>query len=499
MSPDAPAWRRASIHFVLLVMALTCLFADAALSMASIWINSSVYHHGLFVAPISVWLILQRKDWREAEPAADALGAIAIVGAGLLWLLGSAASIALLGHVAFVVSIAGAVTAIFGRALALRWAFPIGFLFFMVPFGEEATPLLQAAASAAVAAMLDFSGVETTRDGFMLTTAAGRFEMAQSCAGLRFLMASAMISSLVAWLAFAGWRKRLAFIGAALAAAIVANWLRAYLIVLVATATDRKFGVGPEHVALGWAFYSLLIIGLIILARRMADHNSEAKVEPVLHAGAARSPAAIMMTALLGCALIVLYDDLVVSSRPDLNAPRQIPALLADGFRVTGQATDWQASADDADARSIASYASADAVVLTTATFFTQDRAGAEIAGANLRSADGVVWRRIAVAALPIETDGRSAAVSIETLQDPSGRQIDVATLYWLGDTTYRSAAAVKFAIAAAKLTGQRTPGGAIFVAAPHAENADPRAAIQSFFANFEGVAAWRERIGAHP
>lgn len=264
-------WLRAAIVFALLSATLGALFSDAALSMASIWFGSSAYHHCAIAAPISLFLILRRRDWRFSAPSADWLGAPFIAFAGALLLTSRASGVSIIGHVALVVALIGAVVAIFGRNLSQRWAFPLGFLFFMVPFGEEAIPLLQQTASAAVAAMLDLTGVETLRDGFILTTGAGSFEMARSCAGLRFLLAAAMISALVSHLAFSTLKKRAAFIAAALALAIAANWLRAYAIILAATASDRRFGIGPEHVALGWAFYSVLIIALIALARRMAD------------------------------------------------------------------------------------------------------------------------------------------------------------------------------------------------------------------------------------
>lgn len=262
---------RATLAFALLSASLIAIFHDAALSMASIWFGSSVYHHGAIVAPISLWLILRDPSWRVAAPAADWRG-VAIIAVALAALaIARAFDIAILGHAALTIAIIGAVVAIYGSGLARRWSFALAFLCFMVPFGEELTPALQHLTASAVAGLLNFAGVETARDGYMLTTASGRFEMAPSCAGLRFLLASAMLSALISHLAFRGWRKSGAFIAAALVAAVLANCLRAFLIVSLATATDLRIGVGPEHVALGWVLYAAMIAGLILLARRWAD------------------------------------------------------------------------------------------------------------------------------------------------------------------------------------------------------------------------------------
>lgn len=273
--------KRALGQFALLAAAVAVLFADAAASMASIWINSSAYHHGILVAPISFWLIVRSPEGLRTAPSADWLGARILAGACVLWLLSRASEISLIGHVALVVAFIGAVVAVYGRANASAWAFPLAFLFFMVPVGEEFIPLLQQWSSGAVTWMLKLSGVETLRDGFMLTTSAGRFEIARSCAGLRFILASAMISTLVAYLAFAGWRRRLCLIAAALAIALIANWLRAYFIILLATVTERRLGTGPEHVAIGWAFYVALIAFLVWHARRHADATPNVTIERV--------------------------------------------------------------------------------------------------------------------------------------------------------------------------------------------------------------------------
>ncbi len=480
----APDARRAKalLTLTLIVGAVAALFSDAAASMVRLWISSSVYHHGLLAAPIAVWLILRRCDWRELRPQGDWAGVLVIAAASFAWLIGRAASVDLFGHVALVAAIIGAVILVYGRALASRWAFPLLFLFFMVPFGEELTPALQRLTSAAAGIALNASGVETLRDGYMLTTSAGRFEVAPSCAGLRFLFASAMISSALSYLSFATIKTRFAFIAAALGAAILANWLRVYVIVLAATATDRRIGVGPEHVALGWAFYGALIAVLIAFARSKADANfMNLRVRAA--GGAGKTPDRLAMAAIAIAGLTALYDLAVVSADRAMQPPPALSPLLADGFHVVPALTDWEGATPLADRKLTTHYKSAAAAVSVSVAYFTHDRPGAEIAGADVSAADGARWRRIA------------SRGGVETLEDVSGLKIDVATAYWLGDRRYADRIALKRDIALARLVGRAEAGGVIFVAAPRDQNADTGAAIKSFLANAETPAQWRMRI----
>lgn len=492
-----PDWSRAGAGFGLLAIASIALFREPIQSMAAIWLTSSAYHHGLFVAPISMWLIFRRKDWRNASPGADNLGVLILAAACAMLLFGQAAGVDLISHASLVIAIIGCVVSAFGRALAARWAFPLAFLLFMVPFGEELTPALQGWASVVIAGALNLSGAETARDGFMLTTAAGRFEVAASCAGLRFLLASAMISSLAAYLAFADWRKRAAFIALALVAAIFANWLRAYLIVVAATLTDRRLGVGPEHVMLGWAFYSLLIVAMLGVARRFADRKPQNRVMRRAAEKSGRNPSHAPAFGMAMIAVTAVYASVAASAEKPATAPSFIPPLLAGGYAPVSNEDAWRAHAPNADRFAAYEHRSAKSAIRVSLAYFTHDRAGAEIAGAKTGAADGVNWRKTAISNETIRYDGADYRVAVETLEDEAGRKIDVATLYWLGDRVYSSPVALKIEVAARKLTGRPTEGGVFFVAASADANADPRAAIGRFFDTAEPFGAWRAAFNA--
>lgn len=254
--------------------ALAAFFVLAApeiADMARQWTWSSSYHHGWLAAPIALWLFHESGAWRGRAPEIDLLGAPPLGLAIALLLAGRAVDAELLGHVAVVAGVIGVGLLTLGRVIVGAGAFAFAFLIFMVPFGESLIPALQSASAAAVAFLLNASGIETSLDGLILTTSAGRFEMASSCAGLRFLLAAAMIASLAAHLAFTRLDRQLLFIAGALALAVGANWLRAYAIVAAATASDMRIGTGPEHVAFGWLLYGALIVALLLIARRLGD------------------------------------------------------------------------------------------------------------------------------------------------------------------------------------------------------------------------------------
>ena len=491
-APLNRAWVVSAVEFAILLLGLAAAFLGAVQSMAATWLTSSAYHHGIIVAPVATWLILRRRDWRYADPSRDWRGALVIGGATLLFLAGNAANVALVEQASFVLAVIGAVILCFGADLSRRWAFPLVFLFFMVPFGVEATPALQDLTSRVVACLLNLSGVATIRDGFILSTATGRFEIAESCSGLRFLLASAMISILFASTSFTRWSSRAAFIAAAIIGALIANWLRAYAVIVIATLSNRQFGVGADHVALGWAIYALLIVGLALFARPYVVSETSARA-----AKRQRTPGASVHVTLATMTVlsVIIVFNAADAKRADIAiSPNAVITPSADGFALSQPDTRWTPHVPNADALQSTVETSSDTTLTIGAAYFHYDRAGAEIAGSDVRAADGLVWRRIAVTREGFSVAGEPKTLMIETITNASGEKRSVASLYWLADRYYANPAALKFAAARARLAGKAPQGGALFISSDAASETERRRAIETYLARLSPVADWRPR-----
>ena len=480
------AWKRALIEFAALAVLIIVAFDGAAETMASQWLTSSSYHHGLVVAPIAVWLIVRRGDWNLVDPQRDLRGAILFLLAAAIFLFGRASSLSIVTHAAFVLALVGAVVTIFGGALARRWSFALAFLIFMIPAGAEAAPLLQQWTSFVAALLLNAAGVETLRDGFMLTTAAGRFEVAESCAGLRFLTASAMIASLLISLAFRRGASKAAFLAAAVGAAFLANWLRVFLVVAIATLSERRIGVGLDHVAFGWAIFVALMAGLILFARRYAFAAAlRAPTPRGSSASAWALPAAIATLA-----FTVAYDAIVISRAATIAAP-PAPTPIASGFDAVG-ADEWHVHAPFADALMSMRQRGPVGEVIVSHAFFVAERDGAEIAGADVRAADGEKWRRIAIRREAFNVAGAQKTVTVETIEDAAGEKLDVTHIYWIGARFHSNASAFKFDAGLHRLAGSATAGGAVFIAAKASADGALSPAIAAYLKALKPVADWR-------
>jgi EpsI family protein len=158
----------------------------------------------------------------------------------------------------------------------------------MVPAGEGLTPFLMEGTADATVWAVSASGVPVYREGlgFMLPT--GRWSVVEACSGLRYVIAAGVLSSLFAYLNFGRTRTRVVFIAAALAVALVANWIRAYLIVMIGHLSGMRLGVGDDHVWYGWAFFGLTMFVVFWMGARWKEPSEGSSALPTSAGGERR-------------------------------------------------------------------------------------------------------------------------------------------------------------------------------------------------------------------
>ncbi|HMC90925.1 MAG TPA: exosortase A, partial [Allosphingosinicella sp.] len=257
----ASGWRLHAGVLAALWGGLLLLFRQDASDIAGLWYGSSTFNHCLLIVPLIGWLVWQRwPELRQLAPAAWAPG-LALVGAGALaWLLGEAGGLSLARHIGLVLMLQGAVVACLGKAVARGLAFPLFYTLFLIPAGEELVPPMQTLTAKMSMALLALTHVPARIEGIFITTPTGLFKVAEACSGVKFLVAMAAYGALAANLCFRSWRRRAAFVAAALIVPILANGVRAWGTIYVAyRAHSMDFAASFDHVFYGWIFFAIVI------------------------------------------------------------------------------------------------------------------------------------------------------------------------------------------------------------------------------------------------
>jgi len=273
--------------------AVLAIFWPTTWSMVAIW-QTTTFEHCFLVIPISLWLV-----WRERSllavmaPRPFWPGLLAVAALGMIWLAAELGGVAALAHLSVIALIPAAVLVVFGTAWTRILWFPLAFLFFAAPLGDSLIPWLVDRTADFTVTALRLTGIPVYRESTHFVIPSGRWSVIETCSGVRFLIASVMAGSLYAWLMYRSTLKRALFMVAAVVAPIFANWIRAYVTVLVAHLTNNQWMAGDEHVTFGRILFgAVLLLMFWVGARWREDHLPDPAFEGwrKAAASAARAP-----------------------------------------------------------------------------------------------------------------------------------------------------------------------------------------------------------------
>lgn len=270
------AWQRPLILLTLAWAGNIALFFADWRAMALQWWDSSTYNHVLLIPFILGWLIAQRgREVLRVAPQGWWPGLILFAGAGFFWLLGHFAGLSLATQLGVVLMAQASVLTLLGPKASAALLFPLAYMLFLVPAGDELIPTLQTVTASITMTLLDWSGVPAHIEGVFITTPAGYFEVAEACSGVKFLIAMIAYGALVANVCFRSWPRRTAFMGLSIAMPIIANGIRAWGTIFIAEHRGIEFAAGFDHIFYGWIFFAVVMTLVMAIAWRFFDRAIE--------------------------------------------------------------------------------------------------------------------------------------------------------------------------------------------------------------------------------
>jgi len=273
----SPAWRGGLIRLGVVWAALIVLFRADWRAMAHQWWDSSTYNHILLVPVIVGWLVAQRLPDLFRLPVRIWGWGLAPMGAAVLvWALGALAGFAQVTQIGAVGMLMAAVPLLLGLRVGRGLLFPLAYLGFLVPFGDELIPLLQMITARITVALVHLSGVRAQIDGVFITTPVGLFEVAEACSGVKFLVAMIAFGALAAHVCFVDARRRAGFMALCVVAPVLANGVRAWATVYLAQIYGRAAAGGIDHIIYGWFFFAAVIAAVIAAGWRWFDRPAGA-------------------------------------------------------------------------------------------------------------------------------------------------------------------------------------------------------------------------------
>ena len=463
-SPDG--FRFVAFAIVASVAWLVAWYWPTASEIARIWWRSDTYAHGLTVLPLFAWLVWRaRARIGGLRPQPVPWLALPIAAAGLLWLLGRLVGVAAASHFALVAMLVAGLIGVLGGRLSRILLFPLAFLVFAVPIGDFLLPTLMNFTGEFTVRALRITGVPVYQEGLHFVVPNGRWSVVEACSGIRYLIASTMIGALYAYLNYVTLRKRALFMLVALLVPIVANWLRAYMIVMLGYLSDNRIAAGVDHLIYGWIFFGVVILLMFWIGGRWSE-TAPTEATPVApHAVLGTNWLRVVPIAVAVAAFSIAYDAI---DRPveDYTVGLELPAPAPGWGRESPDRLDYRPHYANARGESFAMYRAPDGTpVGVYAAWYADQRDGSEmiawgngLVSAALRSGTYVVSRFAA--------DAPNGPVLGADLNTPEGR-LRVWQWYRVNGRFVTGDTEVKLRLALDKVLGRADESSVVVLVTP--------------------------------
>lgn len=361
-------WQGALLRIAFASIAMLVLFASDWAAMADQWWNTATYNHALLIPLILIWLVWQRRtELVKLQPQAWWPGLFLFGGAGLIWVLGAFSGLDLARQAGVVAMCAALVPLLAGPQVLAGLLFPLFYMIFLIPMGQELVPFLQLITAHITIALVHLSGIEAVIDGVFINTPAGLFEVAEACSGVMFLIAMLAFGAMMANVCFISNLRRAALMTACVVVPILANGVRAWGTIYAAQVFGIEAAAGFDHIVYGWFFFAFVLVVVISCAWRFFDREVD---DPIIDGNAIMANPFLGRlsrmrigngTAIAGFLVIVLTVQgwAWAANRVSASLPQEISLPQVAGWTRVAYAPTiwWEPRASGAEHRLLGSYA----------------------------------------------------------------------------------------------------------------------------------------------
>lgn len=486
------AWRSALLALALCLAWILFWYRDTAVAMVTIWARSETFAHAFLVPLISLWLIWrQRHALATLAPGASLPALILLALAGFGWLLGDLAAVNAVTQLALVSLLVLCVPMVLGMRVAVAMTFPLAYLFFAVPIGEFVVPQFMEWTADFTVGALSLTGIPVYREGQDLIIPSGKWSVVEACSGVRYLMASVTVGTLYAYLTYRSIKRRVIFVGVSFLVPIVANWVRAYFIVMLGHLSGNKLAVGVDHLIYGWVFFGVVILLMFMIGARWSEQpaaeecvtNRRRDAAGVSH-GAGRIWLAAALMALVTVlphawrSIIEKNETSRAGTAPSLALPPPPGWMAADS-----RAIDWRPAFNDQAAELRTEFVQGERRVGVFIGYYRQQDYEHKLVSSNnvlVRSADPE-WAKVASSTRTAFVGEQSVAVRTAELRGAAGQRLIVLQWYWLNGRLTASDHIAKIWMALGRLMGKGDDSAVVIVYAPKELPEGGEAALEAF------------------
>ena len=389
-----------------LVALLGFLNANIVKETVNVWWVSPTYSHCFLIIPVSAYLVWRRRYHLSVLiPRIYPIAVLLMIPLLATLILGSFVSINELKQLSIIGLLQLLFLAVLGPIVYRKILFPCLYLFFLVPMGGYLIPPLQHFTTQFISFGLTLLGIVHHTDIDTIDLVNGRFEVAEACAGLRFLISTIAIGVLFVHFNYRRWTKIALYLVASVVVPVIGNGFRALGIVLLAYWSDNRIATGADHLIYGWGFSVAILVLLMFIGMRFSDRMPEVPAtspSSKIETSTSMSLLALLLTVAISAILIcsapvyLFYRDLLplVFNRAALTKPSLLP-----GWKFAIPSKTWHPDYSGADTKllfALRRVGSSSPSVNVEVYYYARSRSGHRLVSSTNKLWNERVWYPVA-------------------------------------------------------------------------------------------------------
>lgn len=265
-----PTWKRALRGAGFGVMLAMLALWPTAWGLVKTWNGSEAYTHGWLVIPMLVYLLGWhcRAEWSSLQPKASLLGFVLAVAAVIGWGAADILEINVGREFALVLVLHAIVLSAVGWQIYKKFFWFLALLFFLVPNGDVAQPVLRLLTVKSIDIFANVAGLPHTIDGFFITIGKMRYFVLDACSGLAHFNIMLFLGYCFGLMLFRSIVKVAAVALFAGALGVLSNGIRVNSIVWIDWIQGSQMDLAA-HGSLQWIGLGVVFAALLFLLTRL--------------------------------------------------------------------------------------------------------------------------------------------------------------------------------------------------------------------------------------
>ena len=393
---------------------------------------------GLLALACSTYLIyLKRHQLMSVVPRPILIAGVTLTVFSLLWFAAEVSGIQSI-QFALLPPILMAAVAFWYGYQGLKLVFiPLVILLFVLPIWSPLVPLLRDITTFAAHTGLDIIGRPVFVQGYFLHLPGGSFLIDASCSGLRFLLVTLLLSFVCHDLFRHSVGQTAILISSGIVLALIANWIRVLIIILIGDYTLMESPIVQDHANLGWVVYGLVVLVPFFFINGYIE-KSEGPLQ-VTQVEMSNSPKKVSPGHFLLVCVFLLLGPLLSavaaklpSSTVELVLPDTINSWSRVDTAVSMNREFWEPQYAGFSEKLIARFESSAGIVDVYVVYYANQKQGSELINVNNTLTDQERWvaldRTLSRRSVEIGQEEMHEVNSI-VISDASG--LDQAVWYW--------------------------------------------------------------------